>query len=113
MSREFHIFASAQENRFVVRSHGESPSREFASLFEAARHARTEPNSRRGLVLICSYCRGIGHDRDYWNQMDAYLTQDSDLKLSHGVCEDCFEQQARELGLVVSSAASSASGGHR
>jgi len=101
MNREFQIFASAQDNRFVLRRFGDSQPREFCSLFEAARHARIERNCERGLVLICAYCRRVGADQDYWSQIEAYLLEDSGLKLSHGVCQDCFEGQARELGLPL------------
>jgi len=32
-------------------------------------------------------------------QLEAYLVEHSDLQLSHGVCEECFDQQALDLGL--------------
>lgn len=99
MNREFQIFASAQNNRFVVRGIGNVHPREFASLFEAARHARTVPDCGRGLILVCSYCRHLREDQNYWSQIDAYLMVNSDLKLSHGTCQDCFERQAKDLGL--------------
>ena len=52
MKREFHIFASRMEGRFVMKSVGEGYPREFTSLFEAARHARTLPDCEGGLVII-------------------------------------------------------------
>jgi hypothetical protein len=104
MHRGFQIFALARESRFVVKGVGEGIPCAFPSLFEAARHARTQPNCGRGLILICSYCHYTRDDQHYWNQIDEYLMEDSDLKRSHIVCEDCFEQQARDLGLSVSAA---------
>ena len=101
MNRGFQIFAVAQENRFVVKGVGEGAPRAFPSLFEAARHARMQTNGGRGLILICSYCHRSRDDQNYWSQIDAYLMEDSDLKLSHGVCQDCLEQQARDLGLCL------------
>jgi hypothetical protein len=101
MNREFQIVALAQNNRFVLQAGGGDEQHEFLSLFEAARHARTERNSRRGLVVVCSYCREVDQCQDYWDEIDSYLMQDSDLKVSHGVCEACFEEQARVLGLPL------------
>jgi hypothetical protein len=105
MSREFQIFAWSQHSRFVVRGIGEGCPREFSSLFEAARHARTQPECERGLVLVCSYCRRVSGNQSYWSQIEAYLREDSDLKLSHVVCQDCFERQAKELGFSPPTAA--------
>jgi hypothetical protein len=110
MNRGFHISALAQQGRFVVKGVGEGFPREFASLFEAARHARTQSNCQRGLVLICSYCSRVRADPNYWSQIEAYLMECSDLRLSHGVCEDCFERQAKDLGLAMRSARRSNAG---
>jgi hypothetical protein len=52
MRREFHIFASESEARFVMKGVGEGYPREFSSLFEATRHARTQPGCDGGLVVI-------------------------------------------------------------
>ena len=106
MNREFLIFASAQINRFVVRGIGDNQPHAFPTLHEATGYARKERHCRRGLVLVCSYCRRIGGDENYWSQIDAYLMEDSDLKISHGICEDCFERQAKELGLTLPPTAS-------
>ena len=52
MNGEFHIFASATESRFTLKGCGQHPAREFSSLFEAARHARTRSSSLKGFVII-------------------------------------------------------------
>jgi DNA-binding response OmpR family regulator len=45
----------------------------------------------QGLLPICSYCKKIRNDRNYWEQVDAYITSHSEAQFSHGVCPDCFE----------------------
>ena len=45
----------------------------------------------QGLLPICSYCKKIRNDRNYWEQVDAYLASHSDVQFSHGVCPDCYE----------------------
>jgi len=52
MSREFHIFVSEADGRFLVKSIGEGYPREFPSLFEATRHARMHSGSAGGLMVI-------------------------------------------------------------
>jgi DNA-binding response OmpR family regulator len=45
----------------------------------------------QGLLPICSYCKKIRNDRNYWEQVDAYITSHSEARFSHGVCPDCYE----------------------
>lgn len=45
-----------------------------------------------GLLPICSICKKIRDDRGYWNQLEMYLSTHTDVKLSHGVCEECLEK---------------------
>jgi phosphoserine phosphatase RsbU/P len=52
-----------------------------------------------GLLPICSYCKKIRRDGNYWQQLEAYLSEHSEAEFSHGVCPDCFEDAKREFGL--------------
>src|SRR5581483_7508144 len=44
-----------------------------------------------GLLPICSYCKRIRTDQNYWEQLDSYITQHSDAQFSHGICPTCLE----------------------
>jgi len=46
----------------------------------------------RGLLPICSYCKRIRSDEDYWQQVETYVADRSDVEFSHGVCPDCLEK---------------------
>jgi DNA-binding response OmpR family regulator len=45
----------------------------------------------QGLLPICSYCKKVRNDRNYWEQVDAYVASHSEAQFSHGVCPDCVE----------------------
>ena len=49
----------------------------------------------QGLLPICSYCKKIRNDRNYWEQVDAYVASHSEAQFSHGVCPDCYEVHVR------------------
>jgi len=53
--------------------------------------ALTQVKQLHGLLPICAYCKRIRDDRNYWQQVEAYLSAHSDVQFSHGVCPDCFE----------------------
>ncbi len=42
-----------------------------------------------GLVPICSHCKKIRDDKGYWNQLEKYIVEHTDAKLTHGLCPDC------------------------
>jgi sigma-B regulation protein RsbU (phosphoserine phosphatase) len=49
----------------------------------------------QGLLPICSYCKRIRDDQNYWQQVDAYVAAHSRLRFTHGVCPDCWEKEVK------------------
>lgn len=50
-----------------------------------------ERDRLRGLVPICSYCKKVRSDGDYWQQVEAYVAERSHACFSHTVCPACYE----------------------
>src|SRR2546422_251030 len=46
----------------------------------------------RGLLPICSYCKKVRDDRNYWQQVEQYVSMHADVKFSHGICPDCYRR---------------------
>ena len=46
----------------------------------------------QGLLPICSYCKKVRDDRNYWQQVEAYIEGHSDAKFTHGICPECREK---------------------
>jgi len=51
----------------------------------------------RALLPICCYCKKIRDDQNYWQQVEAYLTEHAGARFSHGICPDCFEHVRTNL----------------
>jgi DNA-binding response OmpR family regulator len=45
----------------------------------------------QGLVPICSYCKKIRNDRNYWQQLESYISDHTEAQFSHGICPECLE----------------------
>ncbi|HLK35006.1 MAG TPA: response regulator transcription factor [Terriglobales bacterium] len=45
-----------------------------------------------GLLPICSYCKRIRDDRDYWQQVETYMSEHSQATFTHGICPECYEK---------------------
>ncbi len=60
--------------------------------------ALSQVKQLQGLVPICSYCKKIRDDQNYWQKVETYLSTRTEARFSHGICPDCFESVVqREL----------------
>ena len=55
-------------------------------------HALAEVDKLRGMLPICSYCKKIRDDKNYWHVIETYICEHSDVVFSHGLCPDCLEK---------------------
>jgi CheY-like chemotaxis protein len=53
--------------------------------------AITKVKQLQGLLPICSYCKKIRDDCNYWQQVEGYISQHTDIRFSHGICPECYE----------------------
>ena len=42
------------------------------------------------LLPICAYCKKIRDDQNFWTQVEDYLCEYANVKLTHGICPDCL-----------------------
>jgi phosphoserine phosphatase RsbU/P len=45
-----------------------------------------------GILPICSYCRKIRNDQNYWQQVESYISAHTNARFSHSVCPHCIEE---------------------
>ena len=45
----------------------------------------------QGLLPICSYCKKIRNDRNYWQQVEGYISDHTEAQFSHGICPECYQ----------------------
>jgi CheY-like chemotaxis protein len=53
--------------------------------------ALSDVRQLQGLLPICSYCKRIRDDENYWSQVEEYITERSEARFTHGICPDCYE----------------------
>ena len=61
--------------------------------------ALSQVKTLSGLLPICSICKNIRDDKGYWNQLETYMHQHSDIQFSHGLCPDCAKKYYPEIDL--------------
>lgn len=45
----------------------------------------------QGILPICSYCKSIRDDQNYWQRVESYISEHSEAQFSHSICPDCYE----------------------
>jgi sigma-B regulation protein RsbU (phosphoserine phosphatase) len=44
------------------------------------------------LLPICSYCKKVRDDHNYWQQIESYIQKRTGSEFSHSVCPDCYQR---------------------
>lgn len=71
--------------------------RKLQSINNELENALEEIKTLRGIIPICSYCKGIRSDEGSWTKIEEYIEDHSGAQFSHGICEDCLEKHFPEL----------------
>ena len=50
-----------------------------------------------GLLPICASCKKIRDDKGYWNEVEGYLREHSEIEFTHSICPDCVRTLYPEL----------------
>jgi DNA-binding response OmpR family regulator len=74
---------------------------ELARRVAEAERALTHIKRLQGLLPICSYCKKVRNDQNYWQEIEHYISERSEADFSHGVCPSCYrdilEPQLKEF----------------
>jgi hypothetical protein len=49
------------------------------------------------LIPICSKCKKVRADKDYWTKLEVYAQDHLGADFSHGYCPDCFKAEMEKL----------------
>lgn len=65
---------------------------ELAYRAEEAEKALAHIKRLQGLLPICSYCKKIRNDQNYWQEIEQYIHDHSEADFTHGICPGCYEK---------------------
>lgn len=66
---------------------------EREQLVRQLQSALAEVRSLQEILPICSYCKKVRDDKDYWLTVENYLSRYARTKFSHGICPDCMKSE--------------------
>lgn len=69
---------------------------ERQKLLVSLEHALHEVKTLKNLLPICSGCKSIRDDKGYWQAVEKYFGEHTDVAFSHGLCPDCAKRMYPE-----------------
>jgi len=89
---------SELRTRLAVGSRIVNLQRGLADRVSELEAALVRVKQLQGLLPICSYCKKVRNDQNYYEQIEGYLMKNADVKFTHGICPECLKKFAgREL----------------
>jgi len=52
--------------------------------------ALAEVRTLQGILPLCSYCKKIRDDENYWQTVESYVARHTNTRFSHSICPDCY-----------------------
>src|ERR1700694_804660 len=63
---------------------------EREQLVRELQAALAEVKTLREILPICSYCRKIRDDENYWHTVESYISEHTASRFSHSICPSCM-----------------------
>jgi GAF domain-containing protein len=58
-------------------------------IYTKLKRALDEIKVLQGILPICSFCKKIRNDKGYWESVETYIHEHSDVDFSHSICPEC------------------------
>jgi PAS domain-containing protein len=66
---------------------------EKEKLIKELQDALAEVKTLREFLPICSYCKKVSDDDNYWSKIENYISKHTGTQFSHSICPECYEMK--------------------
>ena len=81
--------AGAQEVAFSVLSMLLGMSADALATLKRTRQLTGQIETLQKLLPLCAWCKKVRNDSGYWDQIEKYITTNTQTQITHGICPDC------------------------
>ncbi len=71
--------------------------KEKEELIAQLKKALGEIKTLQGILPLCTFCKKIRDDKGFWEQVDVYIRDHTQARISHGLCPDCAKEHYAEF----------------
>ena len=81
-------------DKYLIEAHQELnlASKELYDKNVELQYSLENVKQLSGLLPICATCKKIRDDKNYWQQVEAYISAYTDARFSHSICPECYER---------------------
>lgn len=62
---------------------------EYQAKVAELEEAMAQVHTLSGLLPMCAWCKKVRDDDGYWKQIEQYVRENSDARITHGICPSC------------------------
>ena len=66
---------------------------EREELVRKLQAALAEVKTLQEILPICSYCKNIRNDKNYWQTVEGYISHHTNTRFSHSICPSCYQRE--------------------
>lgn len=66
--------------------------KEQNEIIDKLKYALADLKTLRGIISLCSFCKDVKNKKGVWQRIDAYISQNTEAQISHGICPDCMTE---------------------
>ena len=63
---------------------------ELSRMNDQLRDTLTHVKKLQGMLPICASCKKVRDDDGYWQQIESYISDNSDAEVTRGICPECM-----------------------
>ncbi len=89
----FFVFKPIKTN-LELRIKAES---ELNKTIEELKKSLDEIKVLHGILPFCAACKKIRNDKGYWDKIENYLLEHSEIQFNHGMCPECRKKYYKEF----------------
>ena len=99
--RWFHWNAASDSSEKVIYSvarditESKQAQEEREKMLRELQAALAEVKTLRAILPICSYCRKVRDDENYWHNVETYISRHTSTRFTHGICPSCMATQMK------------------
>jgi PAS domain S-box-containing protein len=96
-SRKVAVVFNDLTERSLAGSEIEQMQQSFDKHIKELEAALAEVKMLKGVIAICSYCKNIRTEDNFWMQVEDYITRHTGALFSHSICPKCYDKAMGDL----------------
>ncbi|HSY17167.1 MAG TPA: response regulator [Candidatus Acidoferrales bacterium] len=96
-----HLLSRQRDEAFHALKESElhltEKNKEMTRCCQEVETALAQIQQLRELLPMCGQCKRIRDDKNYWQQIEKYLSQHTEVKFSHSYCPECYDEWMRQM----------------